>query len=103
MVRNYVKQKNLTLGQQMFRMTALSPQFTCFMKPSYVTWSGSVQPTEMSAVYVIEINYVLGMRPRVFVRDPLLTRRNGTEKIPHLFPGNDLCLYQPRYREWLAT
>lgn len=103
MVRNYLKQKDLTLGQQMVRMTAICPRFRCFMKASHVTWTGSIQPTEMSIVYVTEIRYVLGLRPKVFVRDPPLRRRNGTEKIPHLFPDNDLCLYQPRYREWLAT
>lgn len=103
MVRNYVKQKNLTLGQQLFRMTTLCPRFKGFMKPSCVTWTGSIQPTELSTLYIIEIRYVLGLRPKVFVRDPLLCRRNGTEKIPHRFLDKDLCLYQPRYREWLAT
>jgi len=103
MVRNYVKQKDLTLGQQLFRMTAVCPQFKCFMKPNCVTWVGSIQPTDMSSIYIVQIRYLLSLRPKVFVRDPPLCRRKETEKIPHLFPDNDLCLYQPRYGEWLAT
>ena len=103
MVRDYLQQKALTLGQQMFRMKSICPRFRCALKRSCVTWTGAIQPTEISSTYLVRINYVLGRRPTVVVVDPPLQRRNGTEKIPHLFPDNDLCLYHPRYGEWLAT
>jgi len=102
MAPKYVKERNLTLGQQMLRMSARWPGFKHVMKPSMIVWTGRVQPTEMSCSYLIRIAYGLGLPPNVSVIDPPL-RRRGTEKIPHIFPGNFLCLYQPRYQEWLGS
>ncbi len=103
MAPNYVKQRDLTLGQQVLRMSSICPRFKCVMKPSIVVWTGCVQPTEMTCVYLIRVAYMLGLRPKVSVINPVLRRRNATEEIPHLFPGNFLCLYQPRYQEWLGS
>jgi hypothetical protein len=103
MAPRFVRQRNLTFGQQMLRMGALWPGFKCAMKPSMVIWTGRVQPTEMSCTYLVQVAYVLGFRPKLSVIDPPLRRRNGTEKIPHLFPGDFLCLFQPRYGEWLGS
>lgn len=102
MAPKYVRQRNLTLGQQVLRMSARWPEFKCAMKPNTIVWTGRVQPTELSCAYLIRIAYVLGLRPNVSVVDPPL-RRRGAESIPHLFPGSFLCLYQPRYQEWLGT
>ncbi len=103
MDRRFVKQRDLTVGQQTYVMRVRCPGFQCALERSCVTWTGYVQPTEMSSKYLIRIWYALGRRPRVSVLNPQLRRRSLDEKIPHLFPGNYLCLYHPRYGEWLAT
>lgn len=103
MVPRFVKQRNLTFGQQLLRMSALWPGFQYAMKPGTMIWTGYVQPTDMSCAYLVRVTYVLGFRPKVFVIDPPLRRRNGTEKIPHIFPGNYLCLFHPSYGEWLGS
>jgi hypothetical protein len=103
MAPNYVKQRKLTLGQQMFRMCSLFPDFKCELQASKAVWIGRVQPTELSCAYLIRVVYILGLNPKVSVVDPPLRRRNATEKIPHLFPGDLLCLFHPDYREWLDS
>jgi hypothetical protein len=31
-----------------------------------------------------------------------LRPRSATEQIPHLYPGEYLCLYRPKYLEWTS-
>jgi hypothetical protein len=103
MASSYVSRKDLTLGQQVFRMRTKYPRFVPQMRRGAVSWSGSLKPTEMSADYRIRICYKLGTRPEVSVLEPQLRGSSDGKPIPHIFPGNYLCLYQPRYREWLPT
>ena len=62
--------------------------------------SGIVQPTSRSDQYTIEIKYHLREQPRVFVVKPQLVENFNRDKIPHIYPGKRLCLYQPKYREY---
>jgi hypothetical protein len=103
MVSSYVTQKALTLGQQVLRMASQYPRFASQMRRGTVNWTGTLNPTEMSAEYRIRIGYTLGSRPEVTALDPQLRRRPDGERIPHTFPSGNLCLYQPLYGEWLPT
>src|SRR5438067_11068860 len=103
MDRRCVKQRDLTLGQQAYAMGLRCPAFQCHIASNSIMWTGNIQPSELSSQYVVRICYVLGKSPRVSVIHPALRRRKDGEKIPHLYPGNYLCLYHPRYGEWVAT
>ncbi len=58
-----------------------------------------MQPSELSDFYTIKIKYRLRERPHVSVLAPELMPRKG-ERIPHLFPGKELCLFRYKYYEW---
>jgi hypothetical protein len=69
------------------------------VKRGQLTWRGRIQPTPASAVYTVEIRHVVGRRPDISVIDPELEGRPG-EGLPHVFPGNLLCVY--RGDQWTA-
>ncbi len=53
----------------------------------------------LSGEYIVGIVYHLGQRPAVRVMEPKLQSRDG-QRPPHLYPEEELCLYQPKYNEW---
>lgn len=61
---------------------------------------GEIQPTARSEKYTVEIKYQLKQPPRIQVLKPKLVINFNGEKIPHVYPGNRLCLFQPKYREF---
>lgn len=91
----------MTLGSQVAGMKRLWPNFDCAWTRNRVTWTGTLQPSAMSAVYAIRIEYALESIPRVFVVSPKLERHDG-ERIPHMHDEERLCLYLPRTGEWTA-
>ncbi|MFC8563905.1 hypothetical protein [Peribacillus frigoritolerans] len=90
----------LPLSKQVIAMEKLCPVFEVSWKKNTVIWTGNLKPTEMSATYTVQISYSLDMaKPEVIVLSPKLKRR-GNEKIPHIYPGEKLCLFRPRKKEW---
>lgn len=70
------------------------------MRNESAQWNGKIHPTPMSESYEVSISYKVGESPSVSVRSPILIDRSPTEKIPHTYPGNRLCLFLPRANEW---
>ncbi|MBL0388494.1 hypothetical protein JJB07_17975 [Tumebacillus sp. ITR2] len=65
-----------------------------------ITWEGEIQPTDISEIYRVKIEYSQKeYAPKVWVVSPQL-RSRGDDKIPHTYPGKRLCLYLPRTGEW---
>lgn len=64
-----------------------------------MTWIGKLQPTLLSETYTVQIRYQIDKRPHVTVLDPQLQRRNGS-RLPHVFTGDELCLFRYAYSEW---
>ncbi len=62
--------------------------------------TGELMPTARSGKYEIEIKYHLSHPPEIRVLKPELKENFKGEKIPHVYPGNKLCLFMPRYREF---
>lgn len=58
-----------------------------------------MRPTTLSCEYVVRIVYNLGTRPAVHIIEPKLQSRDGKPP-PHLYPGEELCLYRGQYLEW---
>lgn len=59
---------------------------------------GLVRPSPLSSPYRIRISYALETSPRVHVLSPEIRPRVDGEPIPHVYPGNELCLFAPG--EW---
>jgi hypothetical protein len=54
----------------------------------------TLRPSPASRTYTVRLIYRHG-RPRVTVTDPPLALRPGAKTLPHVYPGDELCLYYP--------
>lgn len=59
----------------------------------------ALQPTPLSATYEVEIRYRPGHRPHISVLAGLEVTPG--KKLPHVFPGEELCLCYPG--QWDGT
>lgn len=67
------------------------------------SWSLKIQPTPLSNVYGIRIDYIYGDFPRIYVIDPYpLDRYYGKQSLPHVYSTKEqrICLYFPGIGEW---
>lgn len=94
------RNRDIPLVAQLQRMLALD-EFTAYIRRhSCLVAYGEVQPTPLSKIYRIRIEYPQGGKPDVWVQDPLLERRSADERIPHMYDQERLCLYYPGSGEW---
>lgn len=90
---------SLEPAAQLLRLRNAKPGSEGTAKRGHLRWRGQFQPTSASAVYTVEIQHTVGLRPEIRVIDPELERRPG-EALPHVFPGDLLCVY--RGDQWTA-
>ncbi len=57
-----------------------------------------IQPSPASQRYTVRLRYQHGRHPQVTVIDPQLTLHPHAHALPHVYPGDELCLYYPS--EW---
>ncbi len=86
--------------RQAFALHGRFPKAKTKLTPTRFTWTGTLQPTELSRVYTVRIALDAGRYPKVRVIDPVLETRPG-ESIPHLFADGSLCLHLED--EWNST
>lgn len=95
-----IKRKaGISLAIQSQQLKRLFPNSTVSVKRNKLVWIGEVKPTPMSETYTLKIEYMFGERPRVVVLKPKLIKRPN-ERLPHVYTGNELCLYRSKYNEW---
>lgn len=94
------KKMFVPIADQIVAMRKDFPNFVAEWDKNVVVWIGDLQPTPLSKNYTVRIVYSLGMDgPEVTVLSPKLVNRNE-ESIPHVYPGNKLCLFRPKKKEW---
>lgn len=97
------RKRPVPLADQVSTMRRFFPDFRQQWKRNIVIWIGELQPTPLSKIYRIKILYSLHGRyriPETYVLKPQISDRSEKEAIPHVYPGNQLCLYHPSYGEW---
>ena len=77
--------------------------FACKHGRGELVCTGSLQPTELSRTYAVEIRLRAGDRPRARVIEPELRRREPDQTIPHTWGPDAPCFYYPVAREWTAS
>ncbi|MEX2382843.1 MAG: hypothetical protein WD490_10695 [Opitutales bacterium] len=87
-----------TVGEQALRLEASVPWSRVRLLGSdSMTWMGNVSPDAFSSNYMLRIYYKFFQAPVVHVLAPELRRYQGMP-LPHVYPGNQLCLFDPRCR-----
>lgn len=89
----------LGIREQRARLAAC-PTFKTHIQDGALVAVGTIQPTERSVTYTVRIEYRAGDAPEVTVLSPPLVPREAGSRLPHVYPGNKLCLYTPFFREW---
>ena len=90
--------KILSVHEQNARIRMCCPTLKSKVRDGALVVDGNFQPTSRSAAYHVHLEYRVGNRPDVSVVSPKLERRNGI--LPHIYPGDKLCLYYPGSGEW---
>jgi hypothetical protein len=58
----------------------------------WLSWTGRLQPCELSRVYTVQITYTLGRYPITRILDPQLAATE-TGFLPHTYDDRSLCLH----------
>jgi hypothetical protein len=91
---------NLSIPIQFANVKKEYPQFKVSMLKDSLLVKGELQPTPRSNIYHFKLKYSVGVRPKIKITNPELKRNFKNEKIPHVYAGNELCLYYPQYKEF---
>ena len=91
---------SLTMAQQALGLRSVFPGADLTLKPGRLSWTGRLQPCDLSRIYTVQITYAHGRYPAVRVLAPKLqAAENGF--LPHTYDNGTLCLYDAG--QWNAT
>ncbi len=67
-----------------------------------LTWIGDLQPSALSGIYTIKVNYSHTKGLSVYVVKPKLVLAAECTELPHVYSTKQqqLCLFYPKDREW---
>ena len=85
---------SLPLARQQLDLARVMPNGKCSVRKGRLTWRGDITPSAISSTYTINIDFVVGKRPKVTVVSPELARANGAV-LKHTYDNDELCLYLP--------
>jgi hypothetical protein len=94
------RDSRLTMAQQALGLRSVFPDTRLTLKPGWLSWTGRLQPCDLSRIYTVRITYTRGRYPAVRVLAPEL---KGTENgfLPHTYDNGTLCLHDAG--QWNAT
>jgi hypothetical protein len=101
--KSFFKERDKSIGEQVAAMKTRFPNFSITFNHLHFKAIGEIQPTSRSEIYTVEVRYHLKEQPKINVLNPELVVNDRGEKIPHVYPRNRLCLFQPKYREFTAS
>lgn len=93
-----VNTRTLNPARQRAMILAVIPDATCTIRRGALTADMRLRPTPASRTYTVRLAYQAPKRPRVTVLEPDLELYPGATHLPHVYAGDELCLYMPG--EW---
>ncbi len=94
------RNRSLTMAQQALGLRSVFPDADLTLKPGRLSWTGRLQPGDLSRIYTVQIIYTRGRYPAVRVLAPYLkATENGF--LPHTYDNGTLCLHDAG--QWNAT
>ncbi len=100
MKKQGIKIRSKTLLEQVNAIRAKCPGFKVTFDRNSLRAIGSLQPTARSETYLVEIKYRHLTPPQISVLKPELIKNFNGDAIPHIYPGEKLCLFYPKYCEF---
>lgn len=88
----------LNLGLQLAVIRHTFPATIGHIRRGELVCTVPLQPTAASRAYTVRMSHRHGKRPQVEVIEPQLELHPGADRLPHVYPGDQLCLYYDR--EW---
>lgn len=102
--KRFFKHKSYTMAEIMCQVDQLKKKYSnvkYLIRKRWITISFTLQPTENSILYKLEIRCCVGRTIiDIFVVEPAIKRIMDGEVVPHLYPNSSLCLFYPSYYEW---
>ncbi|MDE0151706.1 MAG: hypothetical protein OXK80_04315 [Bdellovibrionales bacterium] len=95
--------KSLSIPEQDKKIKIQFPEFQRIRNLKKGIWVGNLNPTKWSPKYKIQITYDMKKTPQVTVIKPKLICKKGEKHLPHVYPNNVLCLFDPDKKEWDNT
>ncbi|MBM4569063.1 hypothetical protein GS489_00730 [Rhodococcus hoagii] len=95
------RNRRLSVSQQALALRALLPHARIRLGTNGFTATVKLQPNPVSRQYTVRIKYRSDGVPEVHVLSPALRLHPDAEELPHIYPGNRLCLHLPG--EWQPT
>src|SRR5687768_12414621 len=95
MAHRYGPRRIFSVRDQLGRMRSACPCFRSRIEGGTLVAVGEVQPTSRSLAYTVRIQYRVWEPPAVTVLTPKLVPREPDGQLPHVYPGDKLCLYTP--------
>lgn len=85
----------INLARQLTAIRAVLPAATGTIRRGELTCVLPIQPSPASQIYSARLRYRHRRRPRVTVIDPRLELHPDARALPHVYAGDELCLYYP--------
>lgn len=80
------------MAQQALGLRSVFPDSSLTLKPGRLSWTGLLQPCDLSRIYTVQISCTRGHYPAVRVLAPeLRAAENGF--LPHTYDNGTLCLH----------
>lgn len=92
--------KDKTVVEQMVSIKRKFANFDVSLGVNSLCATGELQPTSRSNIYTVRINYHFKKSPEIYILKPQLVKNFKGDSIPHVYPNNRLCLFQPKYKEF---
>ncbi|MDA8587206.1 hypothetical protein N9L47_13240 [Rhodobacteraceae bacterium] len=104
-MRNWGAKKDFTPTQQyLFLRNNPLCEGTGEVRNGRLIWTYQAQSNPLGRIYTIEIQFMAGSAPTIFVRDPNIQLLAGDRDLPHIYHNpTSLCLYQPKNQQWRPT
>jgi hypothetical protein len=92
--KSFLRQHRPSFDEQIYRMKSVWAGFALTRSARQVEslWTGTLQPSPMSAEYLVTVLYKPGCLPVARVISPELKVREGYTDLPHVYPDSSLCL-----------
>jgi hypothetical protein len=82
--------------EQADRLLALDPlSQTPLRTQDEMIWRGGLKPAALTGTYLVQIQYEARRYPNTVILAPKLARFRG-QPLPHVYPGERLCLFYPK-------